>query len=90
MKRLPAIAAVAASLLLMGCQSEADRKREICAQWAVAVYENETFIERAQETWKELGIKSKYPSPIEGARLNGQHHLNAGESIDDFCEFYKP
>ena len=91
MKRFAPIAAVAVgSLLMASCQSEAARKGDICAQWSVARYENEAFIEPAKETWKALGIERKYPSPIEGAPLKEQHHLNAAESLDDFCEFYKP
>ena len=35
-------AAVASSLLLMGCQSEGDRKREICAQYSARLIERRT------------------------------------------------
>ena len=91
MRQLPAITAAAlASLLLVGCQSDRDRKREICAQWVAATGSwdsTEDFIDAARSTWKKLGIESSYPSPVEGKGL--RHHADADSQIRSYCEFYK-
>ena len=79
MKRLPAITAFAvASLLLAGCQSEADRKREICAQWAT----NMGIDTKSQvEVARKLGI--------EGVSEDPNSSISNAYKLGTFCSFYR-
>ena len=79
MKRLPAITAVAiASLLLEGCQSEADRKRAICAQWAASM---------AIDTKSQVEVARKLG--IEGVSEDPNSSISNAYKLGTFCTFYR-
>ena len=83
MKRLPAIAFIAfSSLFFVGCQSERDRKIEICAQYWAQILRNNTNEEAESiyvSTYKKLGIKySKWPDNL----------FEFSSQISNYCAYY--
>ncbi len=80
MKRTVVITAITvASVLLVSCQSERDRKTEICAQWAATPDGTQVEEVAIAETWEKLGIKAE-KIPAQEVAL---------EQIDRYCDFYK-
>ncbi len=89
MKRTAVITAITvASILLVSCQSERDRKTEICAEWAVTKSSIKVEEVVIAETWEKLGIKAEMPA--EEDKFDIRHPVLAAiDEIEDYCEFYK-
>lgn len=96
MKCLTPIAAIAAGSLLLagyGYQSEADRKREICAQYAAYPFPSD---EKLNDFYKRLGIEYPMPEADTTAPPGTEERLNVVGAratkitlIGNFCSYYR-